>query len=100
VPSLVPQWTDDIQGHAQFPLKADKMSGTDIGHIGRRKPFSVPNTFSFLQPATARRTSWPPQSSNASQHHLRRYSPQVLKSNSRLPAGCKKPSPAPAERAN
>ena len=27
---------------------ADKVSGTDFGHIGRRKPFSVPDTFSIL----------------------------------------------------
>src|SRR5208337_5188599 len=25
---------------------ADKVSGPDFGHIGRRKPFSVPDTFS------------------------------------------------------
>ncbi len=29
--------------------KADKISATDIGHIGRRKPFSVPDTFSTTQ---------------------------------------------------
>jgi len=27
-------------------VKADKVSGTDFGHISRRKPFSVPDTFS------------------------------------------------------
>ena len=26
------------------------MSGTDFGHISRRKPFSVPDTFSTAQP--------------------------------------------------
>jgi len=57
----------------------------DIGDIGRRKPFSVHNTFSFLQPATATRTCWPLQGSDASQHPLRRYSPQVSKSNSSPP---------------
>jgi hypothetical protein len=27
-------------------MGADKVSGTDVGHIGGKKPFSVPDTFS------------------------------------------------------
>ena len=36
----------DAEGHSG----ADKVSRTDFGHIGRRKPFSVPDTFSGPEP--------------------------------------------------
>jgi hypothetical protein len=34
------------QSRRRFDRSADKVSGTDFGHIGRKKPFSVPDTFS------------------------------------------------------
>jgi len=46
--------------------RADTVSGTDIGHIGRRKPFSVPDTLSI--PGHV----WKPAHGNASDALSRR----------------------------
>ena len=37
----------ELLGSPRVLARADKVSETDIGNIGRRKPFSIPDTFSI-----------------------------------------------------
>ena len=59
----------------------------------RGKSTTRPTRSSRQRSSPWTRTSWPPQGSNAPQHHLWRSSPQVSTSKSTLSAGCKKPNP-------
>ena len=42
---------------AAIVVRPDNVSGTDIGNIGRRKPFSVPDTFFDATLSTRKRWS-------------------------------------------